>query len=190
MFGILTIPDSSERVRRIMRTEVSTLLTIGNPEQIGTAPNRSYHYLWSQRLGSIGFTVFVAIFLGHEWESFRPGTIYLASTIVLAVLVLMFILGLDWIAKACWSKLTVAHSRIVLRTPFRRSILPVSSIRGRRDVKVRSGPAVFRRLTVESNDPKSPTLEFASVYAFDDEFHRWFGSLPDLGSIPDANRVG
>jgi hypothetical protein len=71
------------------------------------------------------------------------------------------------------SKLTVAHSRIALRTPSGQRAMPFSSIWGRRDLKVRSGPAVFRRLAVESSDPQSPTLEFDSAYDLDDEFYRW-----------------
>lgn len=166
-----------------MLTEVSSLPNFKIHEDIATAPNRSYRWRWPQRLGSIGFTGFVVGFLIHDFRTDQSSPLRGWATFFVAIQSLLLVFGVGWIVRAFWSKVTVTHSRIVLRTPFRKKILQTGSIRGRRKASIRSGPAVFRRMTLESNDKESPSIEFDSVYNFDDEFYRWFESLRDLEAV-------
>jgi hypothetical protein len=150
-------------------------------EYVGGA-TRIYRIGWGQRVFSIVFTAFGAVFLiAFLWGAIS-GTRD-ASWIEIVVSIALPIGGGLFMARAFKDYVALSQSEIRHQTLFELRALPFDKIRGRRRYLVKgdrnSGPVWH--LKVESNGDQFPTLDFEeSYYTFDEFFRTWFGALPDL----------
>jgi hypothetical protein len=85
-------------------------------------------------------------------------------------------------ADAFNTTVTLYEDAIEVQTLFRRRRLPFSGIRGRREwVQRNAEGADTHYLKLVPNDRRLPTLNLMRSFTFDEEFYRWYSSLPDLG---------
>ena len=141
---------------------------------------RVYHLHWGQRAFALLFLAFSAFFVIGSWRSVlfgqeepRP------SLLILSVVFLLVGVGLT--INALQTTVTFTCNAIELRSILSRLKLPLSKIRGRRELAARGEEGgETRYLCLVPNDDRLPTLQFMKGYTFDDAFYRWFNELPDL----------
>jgi hypothetical protein len=84
-------------------------------------------------------------------------------------------------ADAFNATVTLYEDAIEVQTLFRLKRLPFSGIRGRREwVQRNAEGADTHYLKLVPNDRSLPTLNLMRSYTFDEEFYRWYNSLPNL----------
>jgi hypothetical protein len=74
-----------------------------------------------------------------------------------------------------------------VQTLFSRNQLPLSAIRGRRELVSRDAEGTTRNWLLVPIDNARPALKMEKSYNFDDDFKRWFNSLPDLDALDKQN---
>jgi hypothetical protein len=143
---------------------------------------RIYRIGWGQRVFSVVFTAFGAVFLVAIWSGVIFGTRE-ASWIEIVVSIALPLGGGLFIARAFKDYIALAQSEILQQGLLKLQTLPFEKIRGRRRYLVKGSgrsPDVWH-LKVEPNDDQFPTLDFEeSYYTFDEYFRTWFSALPDL----------
>jgi hypothetical protein len=141
---------------------------------------RVYRLRWGQRAFALFFLVFSVFFVFGSWrrlliaqEEHRP--------LLLILSVIFLVVGVGLNLNAFQTAVTFTSDAIELRSILGRRRLPLSEIRGRREVVARGEEGGSTRyLCLVPDDDRLPTLQFMKSYTFDDTFYRWFNELRDL----------
>ena len=141
---------------------------------------RVYRLHWGQRAFALLFLAFSLFFVIGSWrgvvfghEEPRPLLLFLSMIFLLV--------GVGLTINAFQTKVIFTFVAIELQSILGRKRIPLSGIRGRREI-VATGEegGSTRHLCLVPDNDRLPTLQFMKSYTFDDTFYRWFNELRDL----------
>jgi len=94
---------------------------------------------------------------------------------------IFLLVGVGLTINAFQTKVIFTFDTIELQSILGRKRIPLSGIRGRREI-VATGEegGSTRHLCLVPDNDRLPTLQFMKSYTFDDTFYRWFNELRDL----------
>jgi hypothetical protein len=92
----------------------------------------------------------------------------------------VFLIGLYLCTDSFSARFECAQDAVTSKTLRKTVRLPISKIRGRREIVEASTDSSTRYLVLESNDSAFEGIKVEKRFDFDREFYDWFNALPDL----------
>ncbi len=152
---------------------MSSILVIPPP------PTAIYHVKWWYKVIMVAvllFAIFCVVMVVRQiFVTGRFEKPYLLP-VFLAVLALGVYLCVDAFS-ARFECAADAVSALTIRKTVR---LPISKIRGRREIVETGTDSSTRYLVLESNDSAFESIKVEKRFEFDGAFYEWFNRLPDL----------
>ncbi len=168
-------------------TDVIKRSRMVDPHETSIPATRIYRVSWLQRPVALGIFAVWSFFSIAIWVAVLRGDRDPSFYELFGVLCCTLFVGF-FVVRAFRSSVSLTETAIVLSSLSGTRILPYDKIRGRRryyEPGDADSPGSWH-LRFESTDDRYPSLEMDEIYNFDEEFRRWFNSLPDLDQLRRA----
>lgn len=149
-----------------------------------TATVRVYRMKSSQRLGSVVLLLFGLAFTCGIWGSVLSGSREVTFLeIMFPIVYSLFAAVFTW--RSFRNRVLLSKEIVELHSLSGTHVLPVKNIKGRRRYLSRGdadSPDVWH-LVLEPDDDRYPKIDLEELYRFDEQFYKWFDTLPDLDEM-------